>query len=96
MKGIFGCAKACQLGIDTRTARQGMAGTPDMLFAEVTQMEFAGAVCTVAVRLVNNPDPPDAAAIGSTPLILKKPGIEAPAVGEVVRVSVAGKAHVLE
>ncbi|MGN6307083.1 MAG: ABC transporter ATP-binding protein, partial [Mesorhizobium sp.] len=65
-------------------------------FAEVTEMEFAGAVCTVAVRLLNNPDPPDAAAIGSTPLILKKPGIEAPAVGEVVRVSVAGTAHVLE
>ena len=79
-----------------RTSSEGMSGTPDMLFAEVTDMEFAGAVCTVAVRLLNNPDPPDAAAIGSTPLILKKPGIEAPAVGEVVRVSVAGTAHVLE
>jgi len=79
-----------------RTSSEGMSGTPDMLFAEVTEMEFAGAVCTVAVRLLNNPDPPDAAAIGSTPLILKKPGIEAPAVGEVVRVSVAGTAHVLE
>ncbi|MGN6304113.1 MAG: ABC transporter ATP-binding protein, partial [Mesorhizobium sp.] len=61
-----------------RTSNEGMSGTPDMLFAEVTEMEFAGAVCTVAVRLLNNPDPPDAAAIGSTPLILKKPGIEAP------------------
>jgi len=79
-----------------RTSSQGMSGTPDMLFAEVTEMEFAGAVCTVAVRLLNNPDPPDAAAIGSTPLILKKPGIDAPAVGEVVRVGVAGKAHVLK
>jgi iron(III) transport system ATP-binding protein len=79
-----------------RTSSEGMSGTPDMLFAEVTEMEFAGAVCTVAVRLLNNPDPPDAAAIGSTPLILKKPGIEAPAVGEVVRVSVTGTAHLLE
>ncbi len=78
-----------------RTSSEGMSGTPDMLFAEVTDMEFAGAVCTVAVRLLNNPDPPDAAAIGSSPLILKKPGIEAPAIGEVVRVGVAGKAHVL-
>jgi iron(III) transport system ATP-binding protein len=77
-----------------RTTREGMSGTPDMLFGEVTEMEFAGAICTVAVRLLNNPDPPDAAAIGSTPLILKRPGTDAPAVGEVVRVSVAGKAHV--
>ena len=77
-----------------RTSRQGMSGTPDMLFGEVTESEFAGAVCTVAVRLLNNPDPPDAAAIGSTPLILRRPSVEAPAVGEIVRISVAGKAHV--
>jgi iron(III) transport system ATP-binding protein len=77
-----------------RTAREGMSGTPDMLFGEVTGMEFAGAVCTVAVRLLNNPDPPDAAAIGSTPLTLKRSGIDVPAVGEIVRIAVIGKAHV--
>lgn len=78
-----------------RTSRQGMSGTPDMLFGEVTEVEFAGAVCTVAVRLLNSPDPPDAAAIGSTPLVLKRAGVDVPSAGEVVRVSVAGKAHVL-
>jgi iron(III) transport system ATP-binding protein len=77
-----------------RTFRQGMSGTPDMLFGEVTGSDFAGAVCTVAVRLINNPDPPDAAAIGSTPLILKRAGIDVPEVGEIVRIAVTGKAHV--
>jgi iron(III) transport system ATP-binding protein len=77
-----------------RTWRQGMSGTPDMLFGEVTAMEFAGAVCTVAVHLLNNSDPPDAAAIGSTPLILKRSGVDVPAVGEIVRLAVTGKAHV--
>ena len=78
-----------------RTSRQGMSGTPDMLFGEVTGSDFAGAVCTVAVRLVNNPDPPDAAAIGSTPLVLKRAGVDVPEVGEIVRIAVTGKAHVL-
>ncbi|MER9444674.1 ABC transporter ATP-binding protein [Mesorhizobium sp. M0340] len=77
-----------------RTSREGMSGTPDMLFGEVTESEFAGSMCTIAVRLLNSPDPPDAAAIGNTPLILRKPGMDAPAVGEIVRLTVSGKAHV--
>ncbi|MGX8011743.1 ABC transporter ATP-binding protein [Mesorhizobium sp. ORM8.1] len=77
-----------------RTSREGMSGTPDMLFGEVTDSEFAGSVCTIAVRLLNNPDPPDAAAIGNTPLILRKTGMDAPAIGEIVRLTVTGKAHV--
>jgi iron(III) transport system ATP-binding protein len=77
------------------TSREGMSGTPDMLFGEVVETEFAGSLCTVAVRLLNNADPPDAAAIGNTPLILKKPGMDAPTTGEVVRISVVGKAHLL-
>ncbi|RVC76900.1 ABC transporter ATP-binding protein [Mesorhizobium sp. M4A.F.Ca.ET.022.05.2.1] len=77
-----------------RTSREGMSGTPDMLFGEVTESEFAGSMCTIAVRLLNSPDPPDAAAIGNTPLILRKPGIDAPALGEIVRLTVSGKAHV--
>ena len=78
-----------------RTSREGMSGTPDMLFGEVTESEFAGSVCTIAVRLLNSADPPDAAAIGNTPLILRKPGMDAPAVGEIVRLTVSGTAHVL-
>ncbi|MGX5840203.1 ABC transporter ATP-binding protein [Mesorhizobium sp. ArgA1] len=78
----------------SRTAREGMSGPPGTIFAEVTESEFAGSMCTIAVRLLNNPDPPDAAAIGNTPLMLRKPGIDAPAVGEIVRLTVSGKAHV--
>ncbi|MFC3206961.1 ABC transporter ATP-binding protein [Aquamicrobium soli] len=77
-----------------RTAREGMSGTPDMLFGEVVELEFGGPTCMVAVRLLNSPDPPDAAAIANTPLILRKPGMDAPTVGEIVRISVSGKAHV--
>jgi len=77
-----------------RTSREGMSGPPGTIFAEVTDSEFAGSMCTIAVRLLNNPDPPDAAAIGNTPLILRKPGIDTPAVGEIVRLTVSGKAHV--
>jgi iron(III) transport system ATP-binding protein len=77
-----------------RTSREGMSGTTDMLFGEVTESEFAGSMCTIAVRLLNSADPPDAAAIGNTPLILRKPGMDAPAVGEIVRLTVSGKAHV--
>ncbi|MER8371476.1 ABC transporter ATP-binding protein [Mesorhizobium sp. M1406] len=77
-----------------RTSREGMSGTSDMLFGEVTESEFAGSMCTIAVRLLNNADPPDAAAIGNTPLVLRKPGMDAPAVGEIVRLTVSGKAHV--
>ncbi|MBZ9873569.1 ABC transporter ATP-binding protein [Mesorhizobium sp. BR1-1-9] len=83
-----------QIGLK-RTSREGMSGTPDMLFGEVTESEFAGSTCTVAVRLLNSPDPPDAAAIGSTPLILRKSGMDAPTVGEIVRLTVSGQAHVL-
>ncbi|RWK54095.1 ABC transporter ATP-binding protein [Mesorhizobium sp.] len=77
-----------------RTSREGMSGTPDMLFGEVTESEFAGSTCTIAVRLLNSPDPPDAAAIGNTPLVLRKPGMDTPVVGEIVRLTVSGKAHV--
>ncbi|QPC90694.1 ABC transporter ATP-binding protein [Mesorhizobium sp. INR15] len=77
-----------------RTSREGMSGTPDMPFGEVTESEFAGSMCTIAVRLLNSAEPPDAAAIGNTPLVLRKPGMDAPAVGEIVRLTVTGKAHV--
>ncbi|MBN9232320.1 MULTISPECIES: ABC transporter ATP-binding protein [Phyllobacteriaceae] len=70
------------------------ASKPGVLFGEVTESEFGGSACTVAVKLLNSPDPPEAAAIGNTPLILRKPGLDAPSVGDIVRISVVGKAHV--
>jgi iron(III) transport system ATP-binding protein len=45
--------------------------------------------------LLNSPDPPDAAAIGNSPLIVRQPGMGAPMVGDVTRVVVTGTAHVL-
>ena len=70
------------------------AAKPGVLFGEVTESEFGGAACAIAVKLLNTPDPPEAAAIGSTPLVLKKPGVDAPSVGDIVRISIVGKAHV--
>ncbi|CAM5401740.1 Fe(3+) ions import ATP-binding protein FbpC 2 [Mycolicibacterium aubagnense] len=70
------------------TAKQGV------LFGEVMESEFGGAACSVSIKLLNSPDPPEAAAIGSTPLVLKKPGVDAPSVGDIVRISIVGKAHV--
>ena len=78
------------------SSREELAASPapGELFGEVTELEFAGPTCMVAVRVLNSPDPPDAAAIGSTPLILRKPGMDAPMVGEIVRIGVTGQAHV--
>ena len=67
-----------------------------MVFGEVVESEFAGASCTVAVRILNNPDPPDTAAIGNSPLILRRSFADAPAVGDVVRITAVGPAHVLD
>jgi iron(III) transport system ATP-binding protein len=80
-----------------RSSREELAGsiTSGVLFGEVTEAEFAGSTCSVAVRLLNSPDPPDAAAIGNSPLIVRQPGMGAPVVGDVMRVTVTGAAHLL-
>jgi iron(III) transport system ATP-binding protein len=58
----------------------------------VSDVEFAGAISTVSVKLLNDPDLPG----HQTPLVLKGPGIEARSVGDLVRIVVRGTAHVLE
>jgi iron(III) transport system ATP-binding protein len=68
---------------------------PGPVFAEVREVEFAGAISTVTVGVLNSPDLPDVAAIGNAPLILKKPGADSPSPGDVVRLVVSGKAHLL-
>jgi iron(III) transport system ATP-binding protein len=60
------------------------------------ESEFAGASCMVAVRILNNPDPPDTAAIGNSPLVLRRSFADSPAVGDVVRIMAIGAAHVLD
>jgi iron(III) transport system ATP-binding protein len=52
----------------------------------VTEVDFAGALCTVLVALDGAP--------GEAPLRLRRPGIEAPTVGTVVEILIAGEAHV--
>ncbi|OJU52760.1 MAG: ABC transporter ATP-binding protein [Mesorhizobium sp. 61-13] len=81
----------------SRSSREELAGsvTSGVLFGEVTEAEFAGSTCSVAVRLLNSPDPPDAAAIGNSPLMVRQPGLGAPMVGDVMRVTVTGPAHLL-
>lgn len=84
-----------QVMLERADRTEAEAARPGMLYGEVTAVEFAGASCAVAVKLLNSPDPPEAAAIGGTPLMLRKLGIEAPVVGDIVRITVAGTAHVL-
>jgi iron(III) transport system ATP-binding protein len=85
-----------QIRLD-RSSREALAATvtPGVLFGEVMEAEFAGSTCSISVRLLNSPDPPGAAAIGSSPLIVRQPGMEAPMVGDVTRVIVTGTAHLL-
>jgi iron(III) transport system ATP-binding protein len=58
----------------------------------VSNVEFAGAISTVAVKLLNGRSPSGCEA----PLVLKGPGIEARSVGEIVQIVVRGVAHVFE
>ncbi len=84
-----------QVRLDRASRAEAAAAQPGLLYGEVTETEFAGASCAVAVKLINSPDPPAAAAIGATPLMLRRPGVEAPAVGDIVLIRVVGPAHML-
>ena len=85
-----------QVSLEPATRDEAANPVPNALFGEVIETEFAGAVCTIAVRVLNSLDAPDAAAIGNTPLILRKSFIDAPMVGAIVRIRVVGSAHVFE
>jgi iron(III) transport system ATP-binding protein len=69
---------------------------PNVVFGEIIEAEFAGSVSTVALRVLNSLDPPDAAVIGNHPLVLRRSFVDAPTVGAIVRISVLGKAHVFD
>jgi iron(III) transport system ATP-binding protein len=70
------------------------AAVPAFAYGEVSKSEFAGSYCTVSLRLLNIPDAP-AAAIGATPLVLRRPSVEELALGSFVRIRILGKAHVI-
>ncbi|MDW6025490.1 ABC transporter ATP-binding protein [Mesorhizobium sp. BAC0120] len=83
-----------QISLEPAVSGEIAGAEPGTVFAEVRQVEFAGAISTVTVGLLNSPGLPDVAAIGSAPVTLKKPGPNGLSVGDVVRLSIAAKAHV--
>jgi iron(III) transport system ATP-binding protein len=80
--------------ITLQPALQGKsAGTAtENILGVISDLEFAGATSTVAVRLLNDKRPSGCEA----PLVLKGSGIEARSVGDIVRIVVRGAAHVFE
>ena len=78
---------------EERSVAEQISSSPS---AGIVESEFAGASCMVAVRILNNPDPPDTAAIGNSPLVLRRSFANPPAVGDVVRIMAIGAAHVLD
>ncbi|MDN5926820.1 MAG: ABC transporter ATP-binding protein [Hyphomicrobiales bacterium] len=76
----------------TTTSDELMGAVSGAASGVVSEVEFAGATSTIAVKLLNDPDRPGY----EVPLVLKGPGIEARSVGDIVRVVVRGTAHVLQ
>ena len=64
---------------------------PCACFGRVLEVDFAGAVCTVAVALLDNRAPP-----ADAPLRIRSASIAIPPVGALVRVEVLGQAHVFD
>lgn len=83
-----------QVAAETATDEVG----PDAAIGEVMEVDFAGAVCTVKVRLMN--EAPIAGnglnqrAQASAPLLLRRSYLEAPSIGAIVRIAIVGEAHV--
>ncbi|HLH97287.1 MAG TPA: ABC transporter ATP-binding protein [Xanthobacteraceae bacterium] len=63
-------------------------------FGLVTQVEFAGAACTIAVVL-RGAGAADESTAASDPLLIRSPSFNSPSVGSHVRIAVRGEAHVL-
>jgi iron(III) transport system ATP-binding protein len=75
-------------------------GDPGACYGQVTEVEFGGAVCTVAVALAtaaDHPfqDPVDAAA-RDAPLLIRSSSVDLPPVGTHVRIAVLGRSHVFD
>jgi iron(III) transport system ATP-binding protein len=85
-----------QVFLEPASPGQAANPPPNVVFGEIVASEFAGAVSTIALRVLNSLDPPDAAVIGNHPLILRRSFIDAPTVGATVRITVMGKAHVFD
>ena len=64
---------------------------PNACFGRILEVDFAGAVCTVAVALLD-----DHAPTADAPLRIRSASIAIPPVGALVRVEVVGQAHVFD
>ena len=74
------------------------ASGPQGSIGEVMEIEFGGSVCTLAVRLCNDPGSlrigPEGGAGSKTQLLLRRLSSDVPPVGAIVRIAVSGEAHV--
>jgi iron(III) transport system ATP-binding protein len=80
--------------VPAEAAAQGSQG--DACYGAVTDTDFGGAVCVLSVRLLRGTGAAAAApATGwDEPLLVHSAGMHAPALGAMVRITVAGQAHV--
>jgi iron(III) transport system ATP-binding protein len=73
---------------------------PAACHGQVTDIEFGGAVCTIAVSLPHDPEAfsraPGVAAASNAPLLIRSTSVDLLPVGARVRIAVSGMAHVLD
>jgi iron(III) transport system ATP-binding protein len=74
------------------------AARGDGCYGAVTDTDFGGSVCVLSVRLLRGTGAAAAAPAPSAgwdePLLVHSAGMHAPALGAMVRITVAGQAHV--
>ena len=82
--------------VPAEAAAQGSQG--EACYGAVTDTDFGGSVCVLSVRLVRGTGAAAAAPAPTAgwdePLLVHSAGIHAPALGAMVRITVAGQAHV--
>lgn len=66
----------------------------DACYGAVTDTDFGGSVCVLSVRLLRGAGQAPSAS-QDEPLLVHSTGMHAPAPGAMVRITVAGQAHVL-
>jgi iron(III) transport system ATP-binding protein len=80
--------------VPAEAAAQGSQG--EACYGAITDTDFGGSVCVLSVRLVRGTGAASAAPASGwdEPLLVHSAGMHAPALGAMVRITVAGQAHV--